>query len=145
MWAIIRYIGRLPDGLTFEERFYKSYDSIYQEQAKIHQFDAYFTKGDTHYFLVSRKAPSLADKRVVTGGKFMLGEDHGITGYEEVFRTWKMAPDTLAKREMILFDKFVKGESLEPYESKNSNGTEFIEFPDEHTYFDKATRQWRTR
>jgi hypothetical protein len=145
MWKIIRYIGRAPEGLTFEERFYAPYDSLYREQAKLHKFDAYFVKGKTHYFLVSRRAPSLVDKRVATGGKFILADDNKITEYEEVFRTWKMVPDTLAKREMILFDKFVKGESLLPYETRNSNGVEYIEFPDERTYFDKQEKQWKTK
>ena len=145
MWRIIRYIGRAPEGLTFEERFYKPYDSAYQEQAKVHKFDAYFIKGKTHYFLVSRRAPSLVDKRVSTGGKFMLGDDNKVVEYEEVFRTWKMVPDTLAKREMVLFDKFVRGESLQPYETKYSNGVEYIEFPDDNTYFDKVTKQWKTK
>jgi hypothetical protein len=145
MWKIIRYVGRAPEGLMFEERFYKPYDSIYQEQVKLHKFDAYFIKGSTHYFLVSRRAPSLVDKRVATGGKFTLVDDNTITEYEEVFRTWKMVPDTLAKREMILFDNFVKGKSLEPYETRNSNGVEYIEFPDERTYFDKSTMQWKTK
>lgn len=144
MWKIIRYIGRAPEGLTFEERFYAPYDSFYREQAKLHKFDAWYTKGQTHYFLVSRRAPSLVEKRVATGGKFILIENK-ITEYEEVFRTWKLVPDTLAKREMILFDKFAKGESLEPYETRNSKGVEYIEFPDEYTYFDKATRQWKTK
>jgi hypothetical protein len=145
MWKIIRYVGRAPEGISYEERFYKPYDSVYQEQAKIHKFDAFFKKGNTHYFLVSRKAPSLVDKRVATGGRFTLGDDNKITDYEEVFRTWKMVPDTLVKREMILFDAFVKGESLTVYETKNSNGVEYIEFPDDYTYFDKNTRQWKTK
>jgi hypothetical protein len=145
MWKIIRYIGRAPDGLTFEERFYAPYDSVYQEQAKLHKFDAYYKKGDTHYFLVSRRAPSLVEKRVATGGRFVLNSDNKLIEYEEVFRTWKLVPDTLAKREMVLFDKFVKGESLTPYETKNSNGIEYIEFPDDNTYFYKATRQWKTK
>ena len=144
MWKIIRYVGRAPEGLTFEERFYPPYDSVYQEEAKLHMFDAYFIKGNTHYFLISRRAPSLVNKRVATGGKFIL-DDNKITEYEEVFRTWKLVPDTLAKREMILFDAFVKGESLTPYETKNSKGVEFIEFPDERTYFDKESKQWKTK
>lgn len=145
MWKIIRYIGRAPEGLTFEERFYAPYDSIYREQAALHKFDAYFKKGDTHYFLVSRRAPSLVDKRVATGGRFILNEKNKLTEYEEVFRTWKMVPDTLAKRELVLFDKFVRGESLTAYETKNSNGVEYIEFPDERTYYDKTSRSWKVR
>lgn len=145
MWKIIRYVGRAPEGLTFEERFYKPYDSVYQEQAKQHKLDAYFIKGNTHYFLVSRRSPSLIDKRVASAGKFVLDDDNKITDYEEAFRTWKLVPDTLAKREMILFDAFVKGVSLAPYETKNSKGVEFIEFPDERTYFDKEFKQWKTK
>lgn len=144
MWKIIRYVGRAPEGLTFEERFYKAYDSAYREQARLHKFDGYFKDGNTHYFLVSRKAPSMVDKRVATGAKFVLVEDK-VTAYEEVFRTWKMVPDTLAKRELVLFDKLVKGESLTAYETRNSNGIEYIEFPDERTYFDKALKQWKTK
>jgi hypothetical protein len=101
--------------------------------------------GATHYFLVSRRAPSLVDKRVAIGGKFLLGADNTISGYEEIFRTWKMIPDTLAKREMILFDKLVQGEALDSYLTKNSGGVEYIEFPDERTYFDKDARQWKTK
>jgi hypothetical protein len=144
MWKIIHYLGRAPEGLSFEERFYAPYDSVYREQAKAHKFDAYCIKGRMHYFLVSRKAPSLVDKRVATGGKFIL-DNNKISEYEEVFRTWKMVPDTLAKREMVLFDKMVKGEPLAPYETKNSNGVEYIEFPDERTYFDKGAKMWRTK
>lgn len=145
MWKIIRYIGRPPEGIAFEERFNAEYDSAYQMQKLLHRFDAYFKKGNTHYFLVSRRAPSLGEMRVATGVKLVVDGDNKITEYEEVFRTWKMVPDTLAKREMILFDKFVKGESLEPYETKNSHGVEYIEFPDESMYFDKGSRQWRWR
>lgn len=144
MDKVIRYVGRAPEGLTFEERFYPAYDSFYREQAGLHKFDAFFKNGSTYYFLISRRAPSLVDKRVATGGKF-IWEAGKVTEYEEMFRTWKMLPDTLARREMILFDKLVAGESLQPYQTKYSNGIEYIEFPDERTYFDKASRQWKTR
>ena len=30
-------------------------------------------------------------------------------------------------------------------ETKNSKGVEFIEFPDEHTYFDKGAMQWKVK
>jgi hypothetical protein len=145
MWKIIRYVGRSPEGLTFEERFYAPYDSFYREQARLHKFDAYYRRGNTNYFLVSRSAPSLVEKRVATGGTFVLSADNKVTEYEEVFRTWKLVPDTLAKREMVLFDNLVRGRSLKPFETKNSKGIEYIEFPDEHTYFDKISKQWKTR
>jgi hypothetical protein len=51
MDKIIRYVGRAPEGVTFEERFYPAYDSFYMEQASLHKFDAYYVDGSTHYFL----------------------------------------------------------------------------------------------
>lgn len=144
MDKIIRYVGRAPEGLTFDEKFYSGYDSFYMEQASLHKFDAYYVDGNTHFFLVSRQAPSLVNKRVATGGKFVLEPDK-IAEYEEVFRTWKMLPDTLQKRGMFLFDKMVKGEPLEEYQTKNSNGVEYIEFPDNLNYYDKAARQWKVK
>jgi len=39
MWKLIRYIGRSPERLLFEERFYAPYDSFYIEQAKLHKSD----------------------------------------------------------------------------------------------------------
>jgi hypothetical protein len=145
MWKIIRYAARAPEGLSFEERFYPGYDTFYQKQTALHRFDAYFIQRNQHYFLISRRAPSLMDKRVAIGGRFTLAADGKLEQYEEVFRTWKMTPDTLAKRSLFLFDKLVKGESLTPYETRNSNGVEYIEFPDERTYFDKETKQWRVK
>jgi len=74
----------------------------------------------------------------------VLNDDGSIGEYEEVFRTWKMVPDTLKKRSSFLFDKMVKGESLEPYYTIVT-GDKYIEFPDERTYYDKSVREWKTK
>ena len=108
VWRIMRYIAKPPDGLSYEERFYKGYDPHYQEQQSLHQLDAYFIdKNNNHYFLLSRRAPSLVDKRVATGGKMKFNDKGKLLEYEEVFRTWKMVHDTLTKRSLFLFDKMV--------------------------------------
>ncbi len=143
VWRIMRYVARPPDGLSYEERFYKGYDPHYQEQQSLHHLDAYFIdENNTHYFLLSRRAPILTDKRVATGGKIKFDEKGKLLEYEEVFRTWKMVPDTLKIRSQFLFDKMVKGESLDPYQTINSNNVDYIEFPDTHNYYDKSTRRW---
>jgi hypothetical protein len=145
LWSIIRYLGRSPEGLTPPERFYPAYDSHYMEQKKLVRVDAWYKKNDTHYFLVSRIAPSVTEKRVATAGKVVFDDKGGIAEYEEVFRTWKLVPDTLKKRSLFLFDKMVQGENLTPFETRYSNGVEYIEFPDERTYFDKVERSWKVR
>ncbi len=143
MWSVIRYLGRAPQGVTPTERFYSQYDSFYMNQLTSHKLDAYFSAEGKQYFLISRSAPSLKEKRVATGGWLVRSGDGDITAYREVFRTWKMVPDTLSRRAIFLFDKMVKGESLEPWETRNSGGVEYIEFPDERVTFDSATRSWQ--
>jgi hypothetical protein len=145
LWRMMRYLGKAPEGLTPPERFYPAYDTHYREQMKWHRVDAWYKKGETHYFLVSRIAPSLTEKRVATGGIVTFNENGDVNQYEEIFRTWKMVPDTLKKRGLILFDKMVKGENLKPYETRFSNGIDFIEFPDERTYFDKTDKVWKAK
>jgi hypothetical protein len=145
LWAMIRYLGKSPEGLTPPERFYPGYDSHYVEQMKLLTLDAWYKDGEDQYFLVSKRAPSVTEKRVATGGKVVFDENGKVSEYEEVFRTWKLVPDTLKKRSMILFDKMVQGENLKPFETKYSNGIEFIEFPDEVTFYDKSERTWKLK
>ncbi len=145
MWKMIRYIGRAPENTTMQERFYKGYDEHYKEQMTIQRLDAYYIDKDVHYFLISRKAPSLVEKRVATGGKMRLSDTGEIVEFEEVFRTWKMADSVQIKKSIFLFDKMVKGESLDPYLTKNSAPEEYIEFPDDNVYYDKNARAWKTR
>jgi hypothetical protein len=146
VWKIIRYLAKAPENVTFEERFYKGYDNYYQEQVSLHRLDAYYIDDNgVRYFLISRRAPSLTDKRVATGGKMTLADDGSLSSYEEVFRTWKMPDSTLTKRSVLLFDLMVKGKSLDPYLTKNSWPEEYIEFPDDRTYYDVTAMKWKTK
>ncbi len=145
MDKVIRYMAKSPDGITFDERFYKGYDEHYAEQKSLHRLDAYYVDGKVHYFLVSRIAPSLIVKRIAIGGTLELDAKGELISYEEVFRTWKMESDTLAKRSIFLFDRMVRGEDLQPYYSNISGNTDYIEFPDARTYFDKEKRMWRAK
>lgn len=141
--TIIRYVARAPENVSPTEKFKTEYDDYYQERASLCFLEQFYQDGNTQYFLVTQPAPSLVEKRHATGGKIVLNEDGSIAEYEEVFRTWKMVPDTLRQRSYFLFDKMVKGESLEPYYTKVT-GDKYIEFPDEKTLYDKSVRAWRT-
>lgn len=145
MSKVIRYLAKPHEGIGADERFYPAYNAYYDEQKSRHRLDAYFEDGENHYFLISRSAPSLVEKRVATGGNIKMDAEGTVIEYEEIFRTWKMADSVQIKKSLMLFDKMVKGESLEPYLIKNSSPDEYIEFPDDHTYFDKATRSWKTK
>jgi hypothetical protein len=141
---VIRYIGKEPPKTGTANKFDKAFDKYYLDLASRARLVYYYKKNDYQYFAISQPAPSLVEKRHLTGGRFKEQDGH-ITDYEEIFRTWKMVPDTLQKRSYVLFDKLVKGESLEPYLTKNSNGVEYIEFPDHRTYYDKEERRWKVK
>lgn len=145
MTSIIRYFARRPEAATEDDKFDSKYDQYYQEKIKETGFVKYYATEEYYYFMVTQVAPSFVEKRHATGGRFKLNDKGEITYYEEVFRTWKMVPDTLARRSSILFDKMVKGESLEQYQTKNSKGVEFIEFPDDNVYYDEKARSWKTK
>lgn len=145
MTSIIRYVAKLPENVSEEQKFDSSYNAHYQQKVSEARLEQYYRDGNTSYFLVSQIAPSLTVKRHATGGKVTFNDNGAIIDYEEVFRTWKMVPDTLVKRSYMLFDKMVKGEDLKRYETRYTNGVEFIEFPDDRTYYDKPTRKWALR
>lgn len=144
MTAVIRYLAKPPEGYE-AERFDKKHDAYYLEVAGRHKIANYYidSKG-VHYFLISRPAASLMEKRVATGGKARFDKDWNLIDYEEVFRTWKMKDEELNKKGLFLFDRMVKGESLEPYQMPNST-EEYIEFPDPRTYYDKSSRDWKVK
>lgn len=141
---VIRYVAKPPENVGPEEKFKPEYNLYYQERASQCILEQYAILNELHYFLISQPAPSLTEKRHATGGSFRLDSDGSLQDYEEVFRTWKMVPDTLRERSYLLFDKMVNKEPLDPFYSKKM-GDRYIEFPDDNTYFDKASRSWKTR
>lgn len=146
MEKIIYYVGRKPEKANHTEKFNPEHAEHYTEQFAKHSFTHYYIADNgEHFFVVRRIAPSLYEKYVAIGGRMQFDKKDSIVRYEEVFRTWKMQADTLQRRSTLLFDKMVKGESLEPYRTKNSGNVEYIEFPDDFVYYDVDARVWRSK
>lgn len=141
--AIIRYVAKPSDDEN-NDRFTSKHDAYYQKLASQVRLEFYTVKDNYHYFLVSQPAPSMTEKRHATAGRFELNDKGEIIEYEEVFRTWKLKPEDLKARSEVLFTKLVNGESLEKFYAKKA-GDQYIEFPDDHTYYDKEARAWKTK
>jgi hypothetical protein len=145
MSKIIRYTAKPPKKVADSLKFSKAHEAYYNQQMARHQLIAFHcNRNGEQFFLITRPAPSLTPKYVATGGKLKMDEQGNLLEYEEVFRTWKLQYDTLRSRALYLFDLMVKGESLKPYYTKTA-GFHYIEFPDDNVYFDKATREWRSK
>ena len=146
-YEIIRYTDKLAKNATHETKFESQFDSIYQLKAKSAELYHYYVeeKSNEIYFAIARIAPSLKVKKVVTVGKLTKDANGKIVSYEEAFRTWKMEIPELKTKTKLLFEKYIDGEDLTLYYTKNSNGEFYIEFPDDHTFYDKNTRKWQSK
>jgi hypothetical protein len=140
---IIPYSAKLPKGYNFSQRFNTALDSFYLQEIKKYQLERYFytEKDSTHYFLITREAPSLYEKRIAIVGKFQKDENGHILNYEEGFWTFKMKIPELTEKSEILFREYVSGNDLSKYHPGNST-EEWIEFPDAHSKFDKKEQRW---
>ena len=139
----VYYSVKLPPGATHDTKYHSEFEWYYDVAAKEYDLRACQPAPDSiFYFLMTRKARSIWPAREALGGKIKINTQLKIQEYEEVFRTWKMAEDSLNSRAFELFDLMVAGKDLTPYRSKYK-GDRYIEFPDDRFYFDKQASGWR--
>lgn len=143
-YSIIRYTGRLAKKATHKTKFESKFDDEYLALAEASDLAFYYPDAKTGelYFAITKIAPSLKLKKTATVGKLKKDASGNIVSYEEGFRTWKMEEPELLQKTELLFLKYIKGEDLTPYYTKNSQPEFYIEFPDENTYFDTKNRIW---
>ena len=143
---IIRYIERLPKYATENNKFESKFDEEYLKMASNSELLFYFkNNGNIIYFAITKIAPSIKIKKTATVGKVKFDAKKAIISYEEVFRTWKMVPKELEEKTEMLYRKLINNEDLTSYYTKNSNPEFYIEFPDEHTFYDTINRTWKIK
>lgn len=144
LMSFSRYIGRLPRHGSHENKFETRFDEHYAQIASDHRLELLHVdslSGFT-YFLATRVAPSIYERRVAIGGRFQFNEQDSLVHYEEIFRTWKMDEATLATKSGFLFEKMIVGADLTPWYPENSGDEEYIEFPNSLITYNPQLRQW---
>jgi hypothetical protein len=141
---IVPYSAKLPKGYTYENRFEARLDSFYVEEIKKYKLEKFYQaeKDSFCYFLVTRSAPSLYEKRIAIGGKFTKDATGKINSYEEAFWTFKLKLEDLQIKTMVLFSDYVDGKDLSKYQPENME--DWIEFPDKNNAYDKREQRWKT-
>lgn len=141
----VRYSTKLPPDATHETKFDTVFNWYYTLAAKEFDWRACEKINDQeYYFLLTRKARSIWPAREAIGGKLSVDKNKKLINYEEVFRTWKMAEDSLNNRAFELFKLMTQKKDLTPFTSK-FKGDRYIEFPDDRWYFNKSENRWRDR
>ena len=138
----VRFSAKLPPEATHVTKFDPTFDWYYDVAANECDLRACATAKDgTYYFLMTKKARSIWPAREAIGGIFKENSETRLIEYEEVFRTWKMAEDSLNARALELFNVMTKENDLTPYLSKNK-GDRYIEFPDDRFFYNKNEHKW---
>ncbi len=144
-YKIIRYLGKLPGKADHTTKFDTMFNNHYESLARQHDLIYYIpnkNNKNTINFLITRIAPSLYKKKVAIGGEVRFDDSGEVVFYKEEFRTWKMLIPELKEKYDLLFTMYLQGNDLTPYYTENSNGEEYIEFPNEHVSFDTEQRRW---
>lgn len=146
-YAVSRYVIKAPKKVTLNTRFTEVNDAHYKEEAQKSDLLYYYKddESNTVYFAITKIAPSLKLKKNATVGKLKYDDKGEISEYEEGFRTWKMEEPELKKKTEMLFKKYIDGDDVSEYYTKNSKGELYIEFPDDMNYYDKPSRSWKTK
>ncbi len=142
---IIRYLGKIPDKADFNTRFDSIFDEHYKKELDKYELIHFYPKKNTYYIYFStiRRAPSISEKYVATGGKFRY--EYGVVKeYKEVFRTWKMEKEELIDKLDMLFERMVYGRDLKPYYPENSGDEEYIEFPNNEVSYNVKKNIWES-
>lgn len=140
---LIPYSSKLPNGFDYKNRFDTRLDSFYTKEVENYKMEKYYisSKDSFHYFLISRPAPSLFEKRIAIGGKFKKDASENVTAFEESFWTFKMKKEEFEKKTATLFSYYVEGKDLSAFLSKNTS-EEWIEFPDDKCHYNKTEQRW---
>lgn len=141
----VRYSTKLPPDATQKTKFDSTFNWYYYIAAQEYDWRACAKINEKeYYFLMTRKARSIWPAREAIGGKLSIDINRNLIEYEEVFRTWKMAEDSLNNRAFELFKLMTQEKDLTPFTSK-FKGDRYIEFPDDRWYFNKSEKRWRDR
>ncbi len=125
------------DSTKFDKEFYPYYAAIRDKSS----IDYYFIdKDSTHYFLISKPSISLyKDDRRTVGGRYKIKNNNTIYEYEELFWMPVMNKELALEKGKELFESMITKGNITEYVGNNK----YIEFPDEHCYFDKNAKSWK--
>jgi hypothetical protein len=141
--SIVSYVFVAPPYTEMKDRFKDNHRGFYSEAASRFSIVKYYIADDgTHYFYIIRPGPKSTEKRGV-GGYFKM--DKGDKNYElkefhEVFVTPVMPEADIKDRCSFLFDEMVH-HTIDKFLPMST----YIQWPNQITYYDTITYQWKMR
>jgi len=136
---MITYIYIRPPYSSSETRFNKEFRKYYVQNLNKFRFEKYYQTDDgTHYFYLIRPARSVKSNIRGVGGVFKLDDQNRIVMFKEIFNTPPADLKELRDRGDRLFNELIRTGNVDGY----MHHPDFIEWPDERTYYDTLKHEW---
>jgi hypothetical protein len=136
---IITYIYIRPPFSTTETRFEGKFRKYYVANLGKFRFENYYqSENGLHYFYLIRPARSVQSNIRGVGGVFKLDEQNNIIMFKEIFNTPPADLNQLRERGYRLFKEMIQKGNVDAY----LHHPDFIEWPDERTYYDTLKHEW---
>ncbi|MBX2968791.1 MAG: hypothetical protein KF803_05435 [Cyclobacteriaceae bacterium] len=139
---IITYIYVQPQQATWQSRFDQQFRKYYVSQLSKFNFEKYWVADDGwHYYYIIRPARSAQGTIRGVGGRLKLDENKSISEFEEIFNTPVGDLPELRTKGNELFKWMIKHGHINEY----VNNPDFVEWPNEQTYYDTVRHEWLIR
>lgn len=136
---IITYIYRVPRGVRKEDKHLPEYRHLYISQISDFRFVYYHIDRDsTHYFFMIRPARHIYGYKRGVAGRFKVDADLNLIDFEEIFNTPMLSEKEILEKCRYLWEDLMYYGHVDRY----VQNSEFIEFPDERTRYDKTLKEW---
>ncbi len=139
---IITYIYSPAPGANNNTKFETKYRSFYQKALPFFKIQEYYqTEDGWNYVFIIRPVSSSPIFRRGVLAKFKLKEGSlKPESFEEVINTPHLREEIVVERGGFLFKELIKKGNVDEYLSMK----QYIEWPDDHLKYNKATHEWVT-
>lgn len=140
---IITYIYAWPQSAKWNTRFDPRFRQHYVSQLGNFKFENYYHDTNTgiHYYYIIRPARSAQGNIRGVGGKFWRDKRNKIISFREEFNTPVATLDELQQRGKELFKRMIRTGNIDDY----LKHPDYIEWPNELTYYDTVRYEWRIK
>jgi len=137
-----RYMDKLPERVSMEERWSAKANSYYTLKADSMNLLRYYEGTDGYnYYYITRIVPSIrAGERRASAGRFQWETKDRIKNLEEFFLSNILPEETLNKAADDLFQ-----EAVEKHKVEEKGSVELIEWPNDYFAYNKESHSWDRR
>ncbi len=135
---VIIYTYKLPPYASKETRFNPEFRQFYINQLPKFTVVDFKREYNTFYMLLLRPARNVNNHKRTVAVRFDVDDQMKISNFEEIFNTPMLSDRDAVERGIKVFRYYLENKDLGDY----FGNTEYVEFPDSRTRYNKETLEW---